>query len=956
MTIDQDILNTLKRIEGLLKSQSAAAPSVKNGKSRIAGGASDSSTDKIYKATAASFKGVSETADQLNKSFIGLNRTVLLTRANFVAMNKSMRSVARQQNPSARNVITPSAPAQQARPAGTIAANRHAQTVSNNALATSSRLVRSSFFALAAVADDLTTIFKTLANDAFFLAARGLGASEGLKNLYGDAIKAGMSMRDYTDALGEAMPSVLRAASFDDYASQLDVSRKQLAAMGIFGEEASRLSIGLANITTTIGVSQASLTNAVAGQNSVFAQLRKTTMMTAKQFHALTQDLSENSDVQGNLIGLGQSERAARFNQIIQLQTLGLRLGATEKASKALGDALLAQRQSSLAQRFEAQGLARQAAAAFGMDAGQAERLSMLSRRKNLTADEGAEMQRLAASLNARLQQAMNSGNVNQEFMAEQFIERMGSTNLGRLLQASGEVNLTEQSGEIKAREQFGKGADKLLVASGQLLTYANGISKNPAAMAAIGIVSTGLGFLFAKYLGPMVGIARALRGTLSSSTGLLKSILTPKSRPTRGPGMMSKIGKGISGASAKTITMLKSASGVISNSISSLWNTLSKPAQLLGKAGNVLSSISSSASTFLNGFTGLTSKFGKGFRFVTSGFNKVSSIFNVVRKAASSLFGGIGNLVSGIGKVKTVLPFLSKIGSVLTRATGLISGIFGAIGEFISGDLDTLFNSDTGTWTTRIGNIIFGAITSVFGGIFDLVDSVIGLFTDDGEGFGLRRAFDQFATLMRGGFFSVLASVTSIFGNNKLSRYFEEAAENSYKVLDELRTNEDSTLSSLAEKRKKDLQEAAKTAKANEASTQAIVQAVNASAGIATSTTGLAASAVQHARAISVQSTPNSAPIKQVSVPASESATQTSVNKADQLQSMLSSSSSSTTSNSTDLSTVANLLQTAITLLQTGNQIMEDQSVSLNSISRSASRAHNQDSTVFLNRLANLA
>lgn len=928
MAVDQDILSTLKRMEGLMKSQSAATPAGAGMRAKIAGGGNSRDNDgdtgtskkgKIYRATAKSIEGVGDAADALNGSFGSLNRTVKMTRANFIAMNRQMRGMGKGTTSSSPNPTLP----------GNVPVNPLPQTLGGNASqkaqsaagANATRSANGASSALRRLSGGTVALLPILkgfgdaliaaTNDAFFFASRGLDASAGFKGLYMDAIKAGMGVREYTQMLSDNMPAVVRAKSNADFADSLDATRGKLAKLGVFGEEATKLSASLANSSTVIGISQSSIGAAAASQVSIFAELRKTTMMTANQFQALTQELADNSTVQETMQGLNQNMRSARMQEIIQIQTLGLRLGATEKASKALGDAMLAQRNASLKSRFEAQGLARQASAVFGMDSGKAERLSMLSRKKNLSAEEAAEMQGLADTLNSKIQTALNSGNVNQEFMAEEFLTRLDGTNLGKIMSASGAVGLTASSGDI-ANKDLGKGASTLVEGAGMLLTYATGLSKNPVAMAGVTVLASAAGaVLGAMGFKGLLGILSKAMATVGAFS--LKGLnpfkgKTPK--PPGGPGasgMVSKVGQGIMSAG-------------------------SKAAGLLQKAGPVLQSVWKGASSLFSGITA----------FIGSGLSKVTTFI-----------GGASKLLPAIGAGLKMIPGLGTIGTA----------IFSSISEIVSGDVNNAFNADGGNWLSRIGNTVFAAITSVFGGIADLVDGVVKFF--GGDGFDLRNSFDKFAALMRGGFFSALASVAKVVtlgSDNKLSNYFQEAADSSFSVLDKLSADQTATISSIGAENTAKLESQKKAAKAVNDTVSSVTKAVNASAGIATTTTGLAGSAVEHARALAsaaavpAQSTPVQPPPVKQALTDPTIAPKIDVNtlsSAAQTTTQSSNNTSSTTSGDA-MTQLLGLVQELLGLIQAGNTLSESQLQALDVLSRGRSRTASSDNNVLLDQLAN--
>jgi hypothetical protein len=908
MAIDQDMLATLKRIENLMKSQTTTSPAGAGVRARIAGGNSDdaggSKKSKTYRGTAKSIEGLGDAADALNGSFNGLNRTVKMTRANFVAMNRQMRSFGKIQPQAApqgvMQVAQPTPAIGNTSPGAQKAAGASVTKQANNTASALKGVAGAAWRGVKSLGA-LAGIAKDVANDMFFFASRGLSAGAGFQTLYVDAIKAGMGVREYTQVLADNTPAVIRARSNEEFGKSLDQTRDKLAGLGIFGEEATKLGAGMMNSATVVGISQNAMDDAVSKQVAVYTELRKTTMMTASQFQALSHEMSENSTVQETMQGLAIQERGARMQQIMQIQTLGLRLGATEKASRALGEALMNQRNSTLKSRFEAQGLARQASAVFGMDSGQAERLATLSRRKNLTAEESAEMQRLGATLNARIQTAMNSGNVNQEFMAEEFMERLNGTNLGKILSASGEVQNAVDSGPL-ANKDFGKGASDLMQGAGKLLTYAEGLSKNPIAMGSTALVA-GLAGAATSAIVAAIG-SKGFAGALASAVGGLKSL------PGKAVGAVKAVGSGAMAVGRGAVGLAMAAGPAAMKALGAISN-------MIKMAGPIVAGIAAGAKSLFGGIS----------NFVTGGLSKITT-----------LIGGAGGLLPAIGKGLKMIPGLGTIGAT----------IFSSISELVSGDVTNAFNADGGNWLSRIGNSVFAGITSVFGGIADMVDGVIKFF--GGDGLDLRNAFDKFAVVMRGGFFAALASIAKVVtlgSDNTLSKYFQEAADNSFKVLDQLSADQTATISSIGESNSKKLEAQKKDAKTVNDTVQTVAKAVNASAGVVSSTTGIAGAAVNSARSIVATSTPvQPAPAAKIVEP---DASKNELNNA--AQSAKASSANSSIPDST--AQLASSIQELVSLIREGNNLSASQLSAVESLARAAGRTSSSDNSNLLDALA---
>ena len=228
------------------------------------------------------------------------------------------------------------------------------------------------------------------------------------------------------------------------------------------------------------------------------------------------------------------------------------------------------------------------------------------------------------------------------------------------------------------------------------------------------------------------------------------------------------------------------------------------------------------------------------------------------------------------------------------------------------------------------------------------MVDGVIKFF--GGDGLDLRNAFDKFAVVMRGGFFAALASIAKVVtlgSDNTLSKYFQEAADNSFKVLDQLSADQTATISSIGESNSKKLEAQKKDAKTVNDTVQTVAKAVNASAGVVSSTTGIAGAAVNSARSIVATSTPvQPAPAAKIVEP---DASKNELNNA--AQSAKASSANSSIPDST--AQLASSIQELVSLIREGNNLSASQLSAVESLARAAGRTSSSDNSNLLDALA---
>lgn len=849
MATEDEILKSLHRIEQVLKG--AATTTAGLGRApRVAGAArrEDDRADgaRTFKATVAGFSSLNDASTKLTKTFSGLSKTVLITRDNFVQMNRSMRAYARglptaNLTGGATKLTTtggggkpPPNPITVGLGGGGAAGSPLSGVLAPLQGGVKQALGAFTLFrvGVTSILASLSTALDPIIEDFFKLHARGIDASQSLGQLYFDAARAGMGLQEYTELLEQAGPAVVRAGSFKEFGDRLAVTREQLAGLGVFGDEATRLSAELANTTTVLGIPQAQLSDATSRQVAIFEQLRRTTMMTADTFKELTADLQNNEQVQGELLGLARNERAARFASIAQTNAIGYAMGLSAKASRELGAALLEQRKLTVEQRFKAAGGIRQTAGLAGLDPGEVETLARLVNRKIRTPEENRIFVDLAGKFTAGMETLANSGDVNNERLAE----HMGDTTeaIRGQIDAVRQAELTRGSREVtpvSANAEFGKGANDLVKGAGMLLSYAEGLSKNPIARAMAGAVGSAA---FTLAVGTAIGAALR-RLPLFGGPGA-----TPAGQAAKGPGLLARgvdfaktgIGKLLTflstpfkiGPGTTLLADLKGVWGAMQagwsffvDSIKNIGGTAAKAGGWLKEAGNVIG----------------------------TAFKTFSGWVKVAVDAAPGVLKGFGSIA---GKLLKGIPVLGNI----------ISFFVDAVGEAFTGNVAAAFNEDGGGWLERIGNVVFAAINGLFGGIFGLVDKAVQFFGF--EGLHLENAWDKFAAVMRGGFFSALASIAeavTLGDDNKLSRYFREAADNSFKVLDQLAEDQTATISSLGEKNNKKLDEQKVAAKKSTEAVAEVTKNVATAAGVITSTKNLAEIAIGTANSASTIAVP---------------------------------------------------------------------------------------------------
>lgn len=209
----------------------------------------------------------------------------------------------------------------------------------------------------------------------------------------------------------------------------------------------------------------------------------------------------------------------------------------------------------------------------------------------------------------------------------------------------------------------------------------------------------------------------------------------------------------------------------------------------------------------------------------------------NAAGRAAGTVANVGSDLLSG---AKSLLP---KIFVGIFKRLPLISLIVDAVTEVFTGTVSSAFSPDA-NWVERLYNAAWAGLTGIFGGVVSLVDSI-------GEFFGLpenffRNKFDIFTSWVRAAFFQMLANLAkavTLGNDNPVSKYFQEGADNAYKVVDELVKDSTATVNTIGAKNQKMLQEQKKTAD----------EALGSTSKVINSTAGLAALGVATAQGVAV-------------------------------------------------------------------------------------------------------
>lgn len=678
--MDEDVLKTLQNIEKLLKSSAMFS-----GKSSIASAAQKAKDalksrfqrdeDRTYKAVSSAMKGLDSEVSALQKSMGSLNKEVYRSSTGFSALTSQMaKFMASIQPQAAATTVTNNLPGnKQQNTNGLAAVNTSAKSAAGRMLVLAKN---SAIFGLAM--EGLGAAAKKITEDMFGLARVGLGTTDSLLTLYKGALLSGVSLEDYTKIIKENITFASRAGDLAKFDEITSAANAQLRALGVFGGEAKDLQATLANSMTMMGVSQGDLTSQIKGQIDVFAELRKSTNMTAHEFGQLVSEMTGNTDVQKELLGMAPDQRNARMQELIALRTTGERLGLAANESKKLADAMIAARNETVKGRFESAGRIRQLGAFLGMgaEADRAAQLQMKGRRRSR--EENEELRVLSGRLSSAAQQRYETGGIGSQAVLDAQLEKLGGTAIGKLMEANNPAELATQSGAV-ANEDFGKSVGLFGQFVGQLMTYGKGITASPlgalAAGAGVGILAAFRGAIF----GPILGAIQSGSGAVQAATKPLSSL----------GGMFSSLG-GFAKGLAKSFGILALVTvpleGIFEAFTGKIRDVLDPQGGLVGTIGGVLVAMLGAIPNTIIG--ALEFIFGENLLRPVQNMVDIISVTTV--NAFKWMFSGI---FSGLEKLLSWLPDDSGLKKMITSASQSLSDSVASSDKVIA-----KLQSDSGT------------------------------------------------------------------------------------------------------------------------------------------------------------------------------------------------------------------------------------------------------------------
>lgn len=656
-----------------------------------------------------------------------------------------------------------------------------------------------------------------LTEDFLLLSSVGMGSSQNLLEMSKYALLSGMSLKEYQETISKNITAAARAGSLEEFNRTITASSAQLAKLGVYGITATQLQASLAQANTMMGVSQGALTGTISSQISVFDKLRKSTNMTAEEFGNLITRLSEQEQVQKELVGLAPQERAVRQAELIQIATTGQRLGLTAQASEKLADALIKQRGESVKNRFEQAGRIRQLGQLTGMG-GEGERAAQIVMKgRAASATELEELRGIAGRLDASSQAAYENGNLGVQSAMDYFQETLGSSNFGQIMNANRPAKLAEDSGKV-GQAAFGQHVGEFGQFVGKLTTFMDGFTKSvgPALLGAIG---AGMLVLFKGPLAALMSstVARFVPG----AAGAVGSAVTAGAgAASSAPGVLSSIGSAISKLTAPISTLRAGINGLVPS--------MYQAGKATGQATRWVMDIPKGLRNAYNAVT-LTNAISGPANTVKFMFQELgTTVMNGARGASTSVIQGTKSVASSM-----VSAGGSVLGSLKTVARGFAPAamLIDAVMEAFTGDIAMALNP-SGGFLNRVGGVITSAISAIPNFIIDAIGFVFG----DSFAQPLQRGFDMIVTMANAGFRIMVGKLIEGIAaplkwllpeDSKLVKMLDgwssglaASADENFKTYATLEKDSGATLKKISESNTKSAEDSAK--KATEATTKA--------------------------------------------------------------------------------------------------------------------------------------
>ena len=307
-----------------------------------------------------------------------------------------------------------------------------------------------------------------------------------------------------------------------EYLSRLNETQNQLSYLGLSLEDTAKAAADFTTGAVKMGVNigdKGAMSKAIKQQAESFKVLNATTDVTMDQFIEMNNDLMNSREVQAQLLGLSQQDRAERMNTINGLRQNLVNLGLGAKEAQAMVKTFQALTGETVKSRYEQAIKTQQAAMLMGMGADEAAGMAATIR-KGRRASQG-ELTALATSmgnLRGNMDQFAGQGDM-QEALVNTLDEGMAGA-AKELLNAGGQLKLaadaqmgiTGASAEKKGKDaEAGPVAQGMIAAQDKLINYL----KTP-----FGLIIGGIGLIIASIIASNASSVASSVASAAASTG----------------------------------------------------------------------------------------------------------------------------------------------------------------------------------------------------------------------------------------------------------------------------------------------------------------------------------------------------------------------------------------------------------------------------------------------------
>lgn len=528
-----------------------------------------------------------------------------------------------------------------------------------------------------------------------------------------DALKAGMSLREYTKMIEDSSGVVSRVGGLDNLNKVLTQSNKQLAHLGVFGEDASRLSQSIATTSQSMGVPVDQIGEAVSGQVKVFDKLRKTTNMSAASFEDLRRTVVDSEITQAELLALAPSERAARQTELMELASWGAALGMSKQQTSQLAQAMLELRKSTVKQRNEDSMYITQAFAMVGMSASQAAEAAAIKRKSKPNPEEEKRLAELMGLYKQKAEQitGSNDGALMGLQLGIENVQEKFSGSLQKIIDAGGQVIAAQESGVQTENDKTKENNQAAFFSS--ILTPIEGFLKSDLARVAGAATMLAAGLVLEKMqLSVLKSIDKKVGG--DNSTGAPDAT---NGKNKKGSTWKRKLRIATRRISRSASSFADSAMGAGRNIVDKIKNPVST-------AKSVIASVKGFSPSAFFKSAGEVGKnvLGKGLSVVKSGFQWLGKVAGPVMKKLP-LIGAL--LTTGLAAYDLTqaeeqakekgISTNERRGEIVGGATGAVA--LGALGAVFGGPIGAVVGGVVGEWLgSKAGGIIGANFTAWFG------------------------------------------------------------------------------------------------------------------------------------------------------------------------------------------------------------------------------------------------